>query len=146
MTDIENSKAILKKGNHTCVLCKGNTVYTSNKRGIVPLLDIFENNCCVNGFSAADKIVGKAAAMLFVKAGVSNVFAEVISQKAVEILQKNNIQCSWDTVCKCIVNRAGTGPCPIETAVMDVCDNDFDIAYQKILQRSNELRSQKNKE
>lgn len=140
MTDIKNSKTILKNGNYTCVLCLKDKIFTSNKHGISPLIDFIDENRDFSGFSVSDKIVGKAAAMLFVKMGVAEVFAEVMSKKAVEILIKNNIACSWDTLCEYIVNRSGTGPCPIETAVKNVDDNDFDSAYKCILQKIQELR------
>lgn len=140
MTDIENSKTILKNGNYTCVLCRKDAVRTSRKRGISPLIEFIEENRDFNGFSASDKIVGKAAAMMFVKMGITHVFAEVISKNAVEILKANNVKCSWDTLCEYIVNRSGTGPCPIETAVKNIDENDFDSAYKCIRQKTEELR------
>lgn len=140
MTDIENSKTILKNGNYTCVLCLGDVVRTSNKRGIAPLVEFIGENRDFGGFSASDKIVGKAAAMMFAKMGIVQVFAEVISKKAVEILRTNGINCSWDTLCEYIINRDGTGPCPIENAVKDIDDNNFDGAYKRILQKTEELR------
>ena len=55
LNDLEKAKAILENGNYTCVLCKGDTVHTSQHRGVRPLLDLLDTD--VSGFSAADKVV-----------------------------------------------------------------------------------------
>lgn len=74
----------------------------------------------LNGFSAADKIVGKAAAMLFVSVGVREVYACVMSEQAVKVFLKYGVQHSCDTLTQAIINRTGTGLCPMEQAVKDI--------------------------
>lgn len=79
MTDLELAKRNL--AGHTICLCKDGKLLTSNKRGISPMMDFIEEGRDVTGYSVADKIVGKAAAFLFVLAGVTGVYAEVVSSE-----------------------------------------------------------------
>lgn len=122
MTDIEKAKSILEKESKTCVLCRGEKVYASEKTGIAPMVDFISEGVDLRGFSAADKIVGRAAALLFVLAEVSEVYAEVMSAGGAEVLGQHGIPRSWGELTNAIVNRAGTGPCPMEDAVKDLSD------------------------
>lgn len=87
MNDLEQAKSILLSGGYTCVLCKGETVHTSNHRGVRPLLELLETD--VTGFCAADKVVGKATALLYRLLNVKAVHAQVISQAALQVLQNS---------------------------------------------------------
>ena len=76
----------------------------------------------LSGFAAADKIVGKAAAMLFVLADVKAVYAPVMSETAKEILMQHGIDAEYDQLTDQIINRAGTDLCPMEKAVREIAD------------------------
>jgi len=137
MTDIERAKTLLADNDYTCVLCKGNVTHTSNVNGIYPLIKFLSEDTDLKGFSAADKIVGKGAAMLFALAGVKEVFSNVMSEPAIGVFSANNILYSYNTVTKHINNRAGTGLCPIENTVMEI-DNPqtaFDVLKQKFFNK-----------
>jgi len=54
------------------------------------------------------------------KEGVREVFAQVMSHPAAEVLQVHGIGFQADLYVEGIVNRSGTGPCPFEAAVMDI--------------------------
>lgn len=138
MSDIEKAKKLLSGGNFTCVLCKGDTSYTSTGKGVSPMLTFLENGTELRGFSAADKIVGKAAAMLFVCAGVTEVFAEVMSKAAVNYLKERGIACSYGVLTDKIINRKGDGLCPMELAVMDI--EDEKLGFSAIKNRFDEIR------
>jgi len=112
-----NAINILNDGNYTCVLCRGDAIYTSTQRGVKPLLDWLDDGIDVKGFSAADKVVGKAAAFLYVLLGVKEVYARVMSESAIDTFVKNGILPQYDLSVKSIINRAGTGNCPMEEAV-----------------------------
>ncbi len=124
MNDLERAKALLyaPDAHNTCVLCRGERVYRSEKTGIAPMMDLLDSGAELSGFCAADRIVGRAAAMLFVLADVREVYAEVITDGAVQILNENGIACSWQTRAEMIVNRRGDGPCPMEKAVAGTAD------------------------
>jgi hypothetical protein len=139
MTDIDKTKEIFESGKYTCVLCKGEKIHTSILAGISPLLTFLNDKTDLNGFSASDKIVGKAAALLFVYAGVTNVYATVMSEEAVKILLKHNLTFSYKTLTPAIINRNGTGPCPMEDAVKDI-DNP-EMAYNAIRIKVEKLKN-----
>ncbi len=121
-TDLENAWSALVQEGCTCVLCKGDVYYKSTRRGVAPLMGWLEEGLEVQGFSAADKVVGRATAMLYCLLGVSAVRANVISDGAVEIFQQNHIPVFWNQRVSAIQNRAGDGLCPMEQATRDICD------------------------
>lgn len=108
---------MLTEGEYTCVLCKDELVYTSTERGVKPLLEWHDSEINLQGFSAADKVVGKAAAFIYVLLGVDDVYAPVISEGAMHILEANGIKVQCKLLVKEIINRSGTGRCPMEETV-----------------------------
>ena len=124
MSDIERAKELLKSKGFTCVMCKGETLYTSEKRGVVPVLEKLEQNTELKGFSVADKVIGKAAAMLFHLADISVLYGEIMSVPAKEYLEKTGIAFSYGMLTDRIINRSGDGLCPMETAVSGIDDPD----------------------
>ena len=114
--DLQNARQMLDVGDYTCVLCRGSRFYTSTQRGVAPLLTWLDAGTSLEGFSAADRVVGKATAYLYCLLGVSRVYARVMSKPALEVLQQNRIAASWDTLVEGIENRQKTGPCPMEHA------------------------------
>lgn len=119
-TDFVKAVELLNNGNYTCVLCSGDTVFTSAERGVKPLLDFLDGATDLNGFSAADKVVGKAAAFLYVLLGVKQVYARVLSESALAVFEKYGIECKFEKIAASIINRAGNGICPMESAVTDI--------------------------
>ena len=113
---------ILKKENCTCVLTNGKAVFKSNLRGVKPLLDFICSKENFENFSAADKVVGKGAALLYVLMKVKFVHAVVLSEYSKEVFEKNNIEYKYDNLVPAIINRSGDGYCPIETAVKNISD------------------------
>lgn len=117
--NLEKAKALLSAGNYTCVLCKGEELRTSQSRGVKPLLDLVTAGVNLQGFSAADKVVGKAAAFLYVLLGVTDVYAGIVSEAALQVFQAYQIAVAYDTLVPAIRNRTDTGFCPMEEAVWD---------------------------
>lgn len=144
MNKIESSlyaaREQLTKG-FTCAFCKDDQVYTAKGKGIKPLLDLVEGEHSLKGFSAADIIVGKAAAMLFVLAGVCSVYGEVMSERGKAVLEEHGIVCSYGTLVQRIVNRKGDGECPMEMAVKDVSEPTE--ALKKIKEKLAEIMKNK---
>lgn len=118
--DTIRARDVLQAGQHTCVLCRGNTVLTDDRRGVKPLLELLGRDLA--GFCAADKVVGKAAALLYRLLGISEIYAGVISEPAISVLQTGGISVFYDQKVPAIRNRTDTGFCPMETAVWDVED------------------------
>ena len=112
--DIELAKKILEQANLTCVAVKGDVVYKSRERGIAPIVNLVKNGVDLNGFSVADKVVGKAAAYLFVSYGIACVYAVTISEGGAEVLKKHNLPFAYQNITTQIMNRSNTGICPLE--------------------------------
>ncbi len=128
--DLINAKELLAAKKFTCVICKGDEVYTSVLRGVKPLVAWYESGSSFYGFSAADKVVGKATAFIYVLLGVKSVYAQVISKSALNVLHNNGIEAEYATLTENIINRSGDGICPFEEAVLEV--NECGIAYDAI--------------
>lgn len=120
MLDLDRAKSLLEGSDLTCVLCRGQQTYTSTLRGVAPMLAFLTDGTDLRGFSAADKVVGKAAAMLFALAGVQAVYAPVMSLAALDTLERFHITAHCGQVVPGIINRTQTGPCPMERAVQNL--------------------------
>ena len=105
---------LLQSGGYTCVLCREDTVYTTTERGVKPLVRWLTEKAAVQGFYAADKVVGKGAAALMIAGGVKTVYADVISEPAVELFDQYSINVEYDKKVINIINRQGDGICPVE--------------------------------
>ena len=134
---LEKAKSLLLSEGYTCVLTDGAAVHTSTRRGVKPLVDFLQGGTNFTGFFAADKVVGRATAYLYVLLGVKELYAQVISEPAAAVLAEHGIAVQWDTVVPNIINRAGDGICPFEAAVMDLTDPQS--AYAAILQKMEQM-------
>lgn len=122
MSDVEKVKQIIENESITLVLVREDDVMTSDKRGIAPLVELCDGDKSVSGYCAADKIVGRAAAFLYVLLGVRYVYAEVLSRGGKDVLEGNGIAVEYKTLTDGIINRKGDGPCPMERAVGNIDD------------------------
>ena len=118
----ELSAAAAMLDNYTCVLCRDGTILTDTRRGIRPLLELLHSGRDLTGFSAADRVVGKAAAFLYVLIGIRALYTPVISAPALAVLERYSIPVTYGCRVAAIRNRTGDGFCPMETAVWDIDD------------------------
>ena len=119
---LEQAKKILMEGNYTCVLYGADGMHTATARGVRPLVDWLDSGIDVRGFVAADKVVGRATAFLYVLLGVRAVWAAVMSTPAKEALEENGITARCGLEVPGIINRRGDGQCPFEEAVLGIRD------------------------
>lgn len=119
--DLIRARQLLETGEYTCVLCSGTEIRTCTARGVRPLVELHHERTW-EGFCAADKVVGKATAFLYVLLGVQEVYTRVASEAAVQILIRHHIPLYYDQCVRAIFNRNRTGLCPMETAVRDIDD------------------------
>lgn len=117
---VNKAKTILCTDGYTLVLCKEDETVTSSERGIKPLMDLYLESRDYSGFSAADKVIGKAAAFMYVILGIKHIYTAVVSERALEVLEKYNINTEYGKCVPAIENRTKTGFCPMETAVWDM--------------------------
>lgn len=135
---LEKAKERLTSGGYTCVLTDGTQVYTSTLRGVRPLVQFLEGGTVPPGFSAADKVVGRATAYLYILLGVRELYSQIISEPAAAVLRAHGIRTEYDALVPNIINRRGDGICPFEAAVMDI--DDPQQAYAAILQKMREMQ------
>ncbi len=107
----------------TCVVNGPQGVLSAQERGIKPILHwLAYAPDALRGAAIADKVVGKAAALLFIQGGISCLHTRVISQPALDILTAHQITVTYDQKVERISNRAGDGLCPMESRVIDIFD------------------------
>ncbi len=126
-------KSVLERG-ATLVLSDGVDTVTSDKRGVKPLIELLESGRDYSGFVAADKVVGRAAAFLYVLLGVKELYAGVISKGALVVCERFGITVSYETTTDKIINRAGDGVCPMEQVTEGIADpeNAYAAVKQKL--------------
>lgn len=115
--NLEKAKELLVTEELTCCFTDGERIYKSKDRGVKPLLFYLDEGIDPTGICAADKVIGKAAAFLYVLLGIKCIYADVISEKALEVFKKYSVDISYSTCVPAIRNRTDTGFCPMETAV-----------------------------
>lgn len=138
MTDIE--LAIEKLDGHSISLCKNGEYFTDDGRGITPMMCFIADGKDLMGYSAADVIVGKAAAMLFVKAGIVCVHGRVMSEKGKDYLESSGISCTYNTLTDKIISRQGTDICPMEMTVANI--DDAEKGYKALVAKQKEVMNQ----
>ncbi|MFA7202562.1 MAG: DUF1893 domain-containing protein [Candidatus Caldatribacteriota bacterium] len=134
MDNLIKAKNILKKNNYTFVLlANGKTVKVSHKRGIMAFMEIIrDNKKIIEDSIIADKVIGKAAAMLAAQNKVKAIYAEILSRKAKEVLDDYSIFCQYEHIVDFIQNRTKDDKCPMEKLTEHIIDPE--IAYMQILQ------------
>ena len=111
---------MIKSQKATCVtMRKGKIETQGSPRGIAYIIDLYEKDMLAGAF-VADKIVGKAAAMVFTVGGVAQCYAENISEGALKWLTDHNIPTEYTNISEHIINRTGDGICPMELSVQDI--------------------------
>ena len=118
---LERAKSLLTSTDSTLAVISGDDVFTSQERGVKPLLFLLkEKKEFLKEASVADKVIGKAAALLMALGEIKEVHTLIISEPALQVFEKHNIPCFYDKKVDRIVNRTGDGLCPMETLCLDV--------------------------
>ena len=116
-------KQILEEKEASCILFQDDEILmTSYEKGVLPLWRfIRENQDLPKGkLEVADKMVGRGVAYLIIHLGVSHVYTKIISQTALDILEKYPITIEYDELVPYILNRTQDGQCPMEQALAEV--------------------------
>ncbi len=121
MIEIQRAVELLKSGNHTLVLINGTEQWASDERGINPLFELVTMNAeLVRGATIADKVIGKAGALLAVFGQIKSIHAQLTTHAAIKVCLNNNITITYDKVVDAIQNRDKTGNCPMELLAQDI--------------------------
>ncbi len=106
----------LHQGNHALVVRQGETIRCFDNRGVADLYRLLgEEPQLLREAAVADKVVGKAAAALMLLGGVTELYADIVSSPALELLRQSALKVHYGQQVDHIINRTGTGWCPLET-------------------------------
>ncbi len=104
----------------SCVIRRGDEIRIFRERGVTDLFRLLdEEPDFLRGAFVADKVVGKGAAALMILGGVAGLRTEVISTAARRLLGEAHLPCSYAVETPQIINRKGTGTCPVESLCRD---------------------------
>lgn len=133
MTKLEEVKQILVDKNSSLVVCYKNgeikDYYQNRINDIRDILKADEN--ALQGAIIADKVIGKVAGSILAVAGVKEIYAEVISNYAIPVLEENNIKYEYGKKVDYIINKSKTGMCPMENKYKD--EKDIKKIYSEMI-------------
>jgi len=110
--------------NNLMVFMEDELVFSSSGSGIAPLLEAIDTVGMEDlaGVTTADRVVGKAAALLNLYMGASEVHAGVISSGAKELLSEHGVGYEFLEDTDVVKAKDGVVFCPFERLVWDVSD------------------------
>lgn len=120
--DLEIAKRRLCEDNLTLSMVKGSKViFESKTHGISSFLEAIEKlGEELRGASIADKVVGKAIALLCIHAGIKAVYAETLSKKAKQFLEKYKVHFEFSNLVEKILDASKKAMCPFEKAASKI--------------------------
>ena len=105
--------------------------YHSSDSGIRPILSkVIEDRYFFKDTEVADKVIGKAAALLLVYSGVKKVYGLIMSQAGKEVLEDHGVKYAYDELVPFITNMRGDGMCPMELCVSAI--DEPQAAYEAL--------------
>jgi hypothetical protein len=128
--NLSTAKEIFLNNDYSIVLVKDDSVITSQLGGISPLMKFAKEKTDLRGFAVADRVVGKAAALLYKFLGIKEVYADVISVAGLKVCNDNGIDIEYRELADVIKNKKGDDICPMEKTVADI--DDPDIAFREL--------------
>jgi len=141
MQDLETAKnSLVKKGLTLSIVKNGDTIFETVSNGISGPLEAIEKlGDGLEGASVADRVAGKAVALLCIYARVKAVYATILSKRAKDVFEKYALYHEWDNLVENIldINKAGT--CPFEKLAGQI-SNPRD-AYRRLKALQNSLKN-----
>lgn len=137
MQDLERAKKRLsEKGLTLSIVKNAETIFESVSHGVSGFLEAvekFEDE--LGGASVADRVAGKAIALLCVYARIKAVYAITLSERAKAVLEKSAIHHEWDYLVESILDIDKVGICPFEKLATGISDPAEAYERLKALQR-----------
>jgi len=139
MNDLETAKTHLTQEHLTLIIIKkGETLFETQSHRISGFLAAIEEiGSDLEGASIADKVVGKAVALLCAYAGIKAVYAETLSRSAIDVLEERKVEVEWKRLVDNILDTNKEGICPFEKEATKITDpeeafNKFKTLQQKL--------------
>ena len=138
MLDLDIAKSRLYGKKLTLIIVKnGEVLFETGSHRISGFLGAIEQlGAGLEDASVADRVAGKAIALLCVYAKISDVYAEVLSEKAKAVFEENGIHQKWKELVKNVLDLNKKGVCPFETLAADISDPKDAYRKFKALQSS----------
>jgi hypothetical protein len=126
------------------VVEKNGEMHLFFKQGVRDLEYLLKHNPqLLCGSSVADKVIGKAAAAMIAVGKVKELYAHVLSEKALGILDRAGIRYTYGTLIPQIIRAENDSRCPLETIVEDA--ETADEAVEKLFRHFDEMKLIKQK-
>jgi hypothetical protein len=138
MSDLDTAKSRLYEEELTLAIVKnGEVLFETGSHRISGFLGAIEQlGARLEGASVADRVAGKAVALLCVYAKIRDVYAEVLSKKAKAVFEENGISHEWKEIVDNILDLNKSGVCPFEKAAANISDPEAAYKAFKSLQES----------
>lgn len=138
--DLEAAKKRLcEKGLTLSIVKSGKIIFETFSRGISGFLEAIEKfGDELEGASVADRVVGKAIALLCVHTKIKAVYAMILSKKAKAVFEENAVYHEWDGLVENILGAEKEESCPFEILATEI-SNPKD-AYKRLKALQNSLK------
>jgi hypothetical protein len=142
MSDLEIAKTQLNQKQLTlAIVKKGEMLFKTRSHrisGFLTAVDRFGDELA--GASLADRVAGKAVALLSVYAGIKEVYAHVLSKKAKKVFEANGVRVEWNELVDNVLDLRRSDVCPFEKAAENLSDPRKAYSVFKALQDSLKCR------
>jgi hypothetical protein len=131
MQDLEMArKRLYSRALGLSIVKDGHVIYESASHGVSGFLDTVDREGTVlNGASVADRVVGRAIALLCVYVRVKAVYAVTLSKGAEVVLEQYSIHHEWGDKVDSILDVDRAAVCPFEKLVAGI--KSPRVAYER---------------
>jgi hypothetical protein len=142
MQDLEMAKKRMnEKGLTLSIVKNSEIIFESASHGISGVLEAVEKlGDKLEGASVADRVAGKAIALLCVYAKVKAMYAMTLSKKAKAVFENHAIYHEGDNLVESILDIDKAGICPFEKLATEISDPLEAYERLKALQYSSSTR------
>jgi len=143
MEDLRIAKKRLKeKGLTLSIIKEKKILFETSSHGISGFLRaIKELGERLDKASAADKIIGKAVALLCLCAGIDRVYGSVMSREAQELFEESTVHAEWDELVDNIAGHFESETCIFEKLAAEITEPAE--AYKKLKALHDSLEQRK---
>jgi hypothetical protein len=131
-------KHLFKEESLTLAIAKdGEIIFETSSHGISGFLEAVEKfGDKLKGASVADKVVGKAIALLCVYTKVKMVYAVTLSKEAKAFFENHKVYHEWDELVENILDFKKANVCPFEKLATEISNPNEAYKRLKALQNS----------
>lgn len=116
----------------TCLIYRDEQlIFSSTDQGVKPMMMYMKAyGASEEPLTIVDRIMGKGAVLLAIAINATKIITPIISEPALALAEKYNLEVLAQKKVAYIINRTGDGRCPIESAVLAI--DNIDEGYKAI--------------